>query len=469
MFAALEDYRSGDVPWRSGRTWAYVYDAGDQVGAVTKDAFGMYLTENGLDPTAFPSLLRLENEVIAMLAAHLGGDADTVGSFTSGGTESIILAVKSARDRARALRPEIGRPELIVPHTAHAAFQKACHYLDVVPISVPVGADFRADPEAIRAAVTPNTVLIVASAVSYAHGVLDPIAEIAAVARDHDLLFHVDGCIGAFLLPYFRRLGRDVPAFDLSVPGVTSISCDLHKYGFAPKGASVLLYRNRSIRRHQVYACANWSGYAVVNGTVQSAKSGGPLAAAWAALSYIGDEGYLDLARQMLSSTEAVLAGIEARPDLRVLGEPDTNLVAVASDTVDVFHIADEMKQRGWYIQPQLCFATSPRNFHLSINPKAAGWIDEFFADLDASIEAARALPSGHLRALVTQAFADGAGDGLDPEMFQQMLAMVGIDGVTLPERMAPINEVLDAMPTSVREELLRDFMNDLYVPPSDS
>ena len=222
LLAKLETYRADDVDWRSGRTWAYVYDPGKEAEDVIKRAYMMYLTENALDPTAFPSALRLENELVAMARSHLHGDEAVVGNFTSGGTESIMLAVKTARDYARARHPQITAPEIVLPLTAHAAFQKAAHYLGLTPVLVPVDpTSFKADVAATRRALTPNTILLVGSAVSYAHGVVDPIRELGQLALEHDLLLHVDACMGGFLLPYFQRLGAAVPDFDFQVPGVT--------------------------------------------------------------------------------------------------------------------------------------------------------------------------------------------------------------------------------------------------------
>lgn len=464
VLATLVQYRQGDMPWRDGRTWAYVYDPGREAEAVIKEAFTMYLTENGLDPTVFPSVVRLENDILAMAAAHLGGDRNVVGSFTSGGTESIILAVKAARDHARATRPSLREPELVLPATGHAAFQKAAHYLGVKAVVVAVDPQhFTADVDAMRAAITANTILLVASAVSYAHGVVDPIGAIGALALEKDLLFHVDACMGGFLLPYFRRLGAEVPDFDFSVPGVTSISMDLHKYAFAAKGASTILYRNAELRQYQMYACSNWTGYTVINPTVQSSKSAGPLAAAWAVLNFLGDDGYLEIARQVLQATQRIVAAIEASPDLRVLGRPHMNLVAFASDSVDVFHIADEMKLRGWYIQPQLSFQSSKENIHLSINPASVRWVEPFLADLAACVERAKDLPSGGLGARIGEALGGLDADTLDGRMFTDLLKMAGVDGTALPERMAEINEVLNALPVPLREQLLVAYLNDLY------
>jgi len=467
VFRQLEAFRANDMPWRDGRTWAYVYDPGREAEEVIKQAFVMYLTENALDPTVFPSTLQLENELVAMAAVHLKGDENVVGNFTSGGTESIILAVKTARDRARALRPEIREPELLLPSTGHAAFQKACHYLDVRPVVVPVDPKtFKADPDAMRAAVTMNTILMVGSAVSYAHGVVDPIRALGEIALEKGLLLHVDGCMGGFLLPYFRRLGAPVPEFEFDVPGVTSISMDFHKYAFAAKGASVILHRSKELRKYQIYACSNWTGYTIINPTVQSTKSGGPLAAAWAALHFIGDDGYLEIARSVLDSTKRIAAGVKQIPGLRLLGEPEMNLVAFTSDEVSVFHVIDEMKLRGWYIQPQLGFDSSKENIHLSINPASARWVDALLADLRQCVEKARSMPSGELAAKLGPLLKTLDPKTLSDEQLHGMLAMAGAGGSALPSRMAEVNEVMNALPPPLREKLLVTYLNELYRQP---
>ena len=463
IFERMEAYRAGDMNWRDGRTWAYIYDPGPEAEEVIKQAYMMFLTENALDPTVFPSALRFENELVAMATAHLNGDDEVVGNFTSGGTESIILAVKTARDYFRARRPEIREPEIILPVTAHAAFQKAAHYLCLKPVLVPVDPEtFKADPEAVRQAITPNSILLVGSAVSYAHGVVDPIRELGQIALEHGLLLHVDACMGGFLLPYFRRLGAPVPDFDFSVPGVTSISMDLHKYAFAAKGASVVLYRNKELRKYQIYTCAQWTGYTVVNPTVQSSKSAGPLAAAWAVLHFIGDDGYLEIARQVMDAARRIADAIDEMEDLRLLGRPEMNLVAFTSDTVSVFHIIDEMKARAWYVQPQLDFRGSKENIHLSINPASVKWVDALLADLRVCVEKAKMMPSGELTSAVRDAFSSIDPASLTEESFSQMLGLAGIQGGSLPERMAGINEILNALPAQLREKLVTEFMNEL-------
>ena len=463
LFEKMQAYRADDMNWRDGRVWAYVYDPGREAEEVIKQAYMMFLSENALDPTVFPSVLRFENELVAMAASHLNGDDEVVGNFTSGGTESIMLAVKTARDYSRAVRPEVREPELVLPVTGHAAFQKAGHYLDVKPVLVPVDPEtFKADVDAVRRAITPNTILLVGSAVSYAHGVVDPIRELGQLALEHNLLLHVDACMGGFLLPYFRRLGAPVPDFDFSVPGVTSISMDFHKYAFAAKGASTVLYRNKELRKYQIYTCAQWTGYSVINPTVQSTKSAGPLAAAWAVLNFIGDDGYLEIARQVLEATRTIADAIDRMDDVRLLGRPEMNLVAFTSDTASVFHIIDEMKARGWYVQPQLEFGGSKENIHLSINPASVRWVDAMLVDLRDCVAKAKTMKSGHLAAAVREAFASVDPADLTQESFSGMLSMAGIQGYKVPERMAEINEILNALPAGLREKLLTEFMNEL-------
>jgi len=466
IFRQLREYRRDDTETRGGRAWGFVYDSGlAEADAVVEEAFVEFLKLNALDPTAFPSLLRLENEVVAMCIAHLQGPPEAVGNFTSGGTESCMLAVKSARDRARALRPEIERPEVILPITAHPAFHKACHYLGLT--TVPTAVDpvtFRADPADVARAVTPNTIMIVASAVSYPHGVMDPITEIAEVARAHEVWLHVDGCIGGFLLPYYRRLGRSVPDFDFSVPGVCSMSMDLHKYAYCPKGASVVLYRDKSLRKYQLFSFGSWPGYPMLNATIQSTKAGGPVAAAWTALHFIGDEGYLELARQTLEATERLKKGLEAIPGLRLLGDTDTSLIAFASDDVDVFFIADEMKRRGWLVPPQPSYGPSPASLHLLVYAASLPHVNEMLADLEkAVVEAAGRAPA--LDPALREMLA-----GLDPasltdEIIGQMMTAAGLEWNSVGDNMAEVNSILDSLPGPLRETLLTVGGNELFTP----
>lgn len=460
----LRALRSVDLPTHGGRTLAYVYDSGlaglDELAA---GAHALASSANGLDPTAFPSLLRMENDIVAAAASLSGGDESTVGSVTSGGTESCMLAVHAAR----AARPDVERPRIVVASTAHAAFHKAAHYFGVEVVTVPVTPSFAADAAAMVDAVDDRTVLVVVSAPSYAHGVIDPVEPVAAAALERGVRCHVDACIGGWVLPYFRALGEDVPPFDLSVPGVTSLSVDLHKYAYCPKGTSVLLHANASLRRSQFFASAAWPGYTMLNSTLQSTRSGGPIAAAWAVLNHIGDAGYRALASRVLSAVRILRSGIASIDGLRVQGEPRSTLLSVvaATDDFDVFTVADEMTERGWYLQPQFGFESSEPNLHLTVTAANEGAEDVLLADLSAAVEAARRAGPVAVAPEVRTAVADLNPADLTPETFGALLAMAGLTKIEAPRRMAEVNVLLAAASPALRERLLVEFLSVLYTP----
>ncbi len=484
----LEQLRAGDLPVHGGRTLAYVYDAGlPELDALARDAVAAYAGANGLDPTAFPSLLTMENELVGFACDLVDAPASTVGTVTSGGTESCMLAVQAARDG----RPDVARPNVVLPTTGHAAFRKAAHYFGVELRSVPVRDDFRADPAAMAAAIDEDTVLVVVSAPSYAHGVVDPVAEIAAAAAAHGVRCHVDACIGGWVLPYAGRLGRAVPPWTFAVDGVTSISVDTHKYAYAPKGTSLLLHRTPELRRPQFFSSADWPGYTMLNSTMQSTKSGGPLAGAWTVVQSLGDEGYLDLARQAFEATDAIVAGVAALDGLEVLAAPDSTLVTVVTDeTCDPFTVADEMKLRGWYLQPQLAYAGSPANLHLTVSAATLAHLDELLASLREAVAAAVAAGPvavdpgvvAFIEALDPAALSDDDFDGLlvasglvgapdegdRSDHHDPHLAPPGPASrveLALPERMAEVNAMLDVASPAMREALLVAFLDRLSRP----
>ena len=465
LMEMMETFKSRDLDWKSGRVFGFVYDPGRAAMEVSKRAYMAFLTENGLDFTSFPSLLKLENDLISMAAGHLGGDSEVVGNFSSGGTESIIMAVKAARDFAREHRPHIRHPELILPVTGHAAFHKAAHYLGIKLVAVGVNPDtFRADPARVEQAITENTILIVGSAPSYAHGVVDPIRELAAIAQKNGILCHVDACVGGFMLPYFRRLGAHVPDFDFTVPGVTSMSMDWHKYAYTAKGASMVLYRNRSLRKNQIFACAEWTGYSIVNTAVQSSKSGGPMAGAWATLHFIGDDGYLEIARNTWEATRQLVDGVAQIQGLRLMTRPDFCMFSFTSDEFSIFKLVDEMNGRGWYIQPQFAFAGSRENAHMSVGANNVGRIDAFLKDLEETVAVVRDQPAGDLAAVVQAELAKMDLNNLDDKEIEEMMALVGMEsGESLPAKMADLNEILNAVPPRLKERLLVLYVNNAF------
>ena len=378
VLSELESMKSGDTDWQSGRMFSLIYNAGEEIREITRKAFNIYFTENGLSPFAFPSLKKLETEVIAMTAALLGGDAETVGSFTCGGTESIFMAVKTARDWARAERPEAKAPEMIKASTGHPAWNKSSHYLGLKVIEVPVGDDLRADVGAMAEAVNENTIMMIGSAMTYPHGMVDPIAELGEIAAENNIWLHVDSCLGGLILPFVKKLGYDVPAFDFSVPGVTSMSADLHKYGFAAKGASTVLYRNSDYRAHQYFAFADFPGGVYATSTLTGARPGGPIAAAWAVMNYLGEEGYLEMAKATMETTTKLMDGVNAIPKLKVLGNPHATVFAIAGDDINVYALSDALKERGWILEKQHL----PACLHMTVSPFHADLADPFLADL---------------------------------------------------------------------------------------
>ena len=463
--AHLQGLQARDLPSHGGRTLAYVYDSGlAEADVIGREALSMFADSNGLDPTAFPSLLAMENDVVAMAGGLVDAPAGYVGSVTSGGTESVLLAVLAARDGAGAA---YSTASMVLPTTAHAAFHKAAHYFGVEPILVDVEpTTFRANPDAMAAAIRDDTVLVVGSAPSYAHGVIDPIAELGALAAERGIRCHVDACIGGWVLPHLDG----VAPWSFTVPGVTSISVDLHKYAYTPKGVSVLLHRDSSLRRGHFFAAANWPGYTMLNSTMQSTKSGGPLAAAWAVTRAIGIEGYAALARTARDATLAIAEGADGIPSLRVVVEPDSTLLAVATDeSCDVFTIADEMLARGWYVQPQMSFRGMPPTLHLTLSAATAPSVPEFLKALGESVEAARAAGPAAVDPGLAQAAAALDPKSLSDNDFNGLLTLAGLasaDGsLALPERMAPINALLDVAPPALREGMLLAFLDQLSRP----
>ncbi|WP_377645239.1 pyridoxal phosphate-dependent decarboxylase family protein [Oryzobacter terrae] len=462
--ATLEALRATDLPVHGGRTLAYVYDSGlADADALGLEALAMFAGANGLDPTAFPSLLRMENDLVASAGRLLDAPEGFVGSATSGGTESILLAVLAAREGA----PHVASPSMVLPTSAHAAFLKAAKYLGVRPVLVDVDpTTLRADPAATAAAIDESTILVVASAPSYAHGVVDPVAELAALAAERGVRCHVDACIGGWVLPH---LGHPAP-WTFAVEGVTSISVDLHKYAYTSKGVSLLLHRSAELRRGHLFASADWPGYTMLNATMQSTRSGGPLAAAWAVTRTIGEAGYVRLATEAREATVAIARGVAAVDGLDVLVEPDSTLLAlVADETCDVFTIADEMLARGWFTQPQMAFRDVPPTLHLTLSAATAPSVPEFLQALVDATAAARAAGPVAVDPALAGFVAAIDPATLDEAGFAGLLSAAGLAGddgsLSLPERMAPVNALLDACPPALREALLLGVLDRLSRP----
>jgi glutamate/tyrosine decarboxylase-like PLP-dependent enzyme len=385
-----------NAKWKDGRVSGTFYHAGDEHRSFLNKVFSLFSHENTIQFDLCPSMFKMESEIIAMTAGMLNGDAVTAhnpgdrvcGTLTSGGTESILMAMKAYRDWARSEKG-IETPEIVMPHTAHPAFDKADQYFGIKMVHVPVSApDFRVDPAAVEARINSNTAAIVGSAGNYPYGLIDPLEKLSDLALKHNVGMHVDGCLGGFILPWIEKLGYAIPPFDFRLPGVTSMSADTHKYGFALKGTSVVLYRSNNLRRHQYFNVPDWPGGLYASPTAAGSRSGGLTAATWASMIYLGEEGYLKAARSIMAVADKIKQGLEEIPELTLIGEP-TFVISFRSEAVDVYHINDFMKTKGWrfnvlQLPPALHFCvTMPQT-------AAAGVADRFLDDLKAGVAYAR-------------------------------------------------------------------------------
>lgn len=388
----IQLYQKEEPRWRNGRVSGAVYH-GDQ-GHIDfqNKVYSIQSQANPLHMDVWPSTTKFEAEIVSMTAHMLGSDKtddEIVGTVSSGGTESILLAMKTYRDWARATK-NITEPEMVIPSTAHVAFEKASQYFGIKLIRVPVGSDFRADVTAMEAAITPNTIVMVGSAPPFPHGIVDPIEDLSEIARKHGIGFHTDACLGGFLLPWAEKLGYPVPKFDFRLKGVTSMSCDTHKYGYAAKGTSVVLYRGRELRHFQYYISTDWCGGLYLSPTLTGSRPGGLSAAAWAALVSMGEKGYLEAARRILATAEKIKEGIRSIPELFVIGDP-LFVIAFGSNELDIYAISDVMSKKGWNLNG----LQNPPAVHIAttIRHTQAGVAEQFLSDLKDAVEYVKAHP----------------------------------------------------------------------------
>jgi sphinganine-1-phosphate aldolase len=417
----LKELKDSETAAEDGKAFAYTYTTSTDMSALSEalrtayatfsekselddsqqhkelldKVWELFMHTNALNPMMYPSLRKFENEVVSMTAWMVHGDTQVAGSVTSGGTESVLMAVKTYRDRARKLRPHITKPNMIVADTIHPAFEKASHYFDVEIIHVKMTSDYRMDVEATRRAINGNTILIVGSACQYCHGVVDPIVQLSELALSKGLPLHVDACFGGFMLPWVEKLGHKVPLWDFRVPGVTSISADVHKYGYSSKGASIILYRNAELRSYQYFSYALWPGGLFGSPSMAGSRPGGMLAAAWTAMVTMGQDGYLKQAEGILNTTQKLVRGItESIPELKILTVPDMTAVSIVSSNsfkVNILAVAECMERiGGWKMERQQL----PDSLHFSVLPQHARVIDKFLNDLRQAVAEVVADPS---------------------------------------------------------------------------
>lgn len=363
VLAALRAAKASDVDWRAGRTNLYVQFGGDDVLEVSRRAADLYFSENAHGTAAFPSVQQLQADVVAWMLELVGAGPMGDGCLTASGSESILLALRTARDWARARRPDLSVPRIVVPRSAHPAFDKAAGFLGLEVVRVPVRADYRADVAAMAAAICPRTILVAGSAPQFGHGVVDPIADIAALAVRHNLWMHVDACIGAMIAPFVRAAGGAVPAFDFHIDGVRSISADLHKYGFAAKGVSAVLFRHRCWRPAYTFEFDDWPIGSYASSGLAGTRPAAPIASAWAVMRYLGRDGYTRIAREILGATRRLLDGLASIEGVEPLCEPDLPIVAWRTPGLPVREVAAALTRRRWFVRTML----RPEAVHLGM------------------------------------------------------------------------------------------------------
>jgi sphinganine-1-phosphate aldolase len=404
VFEEMHRLRERDVDWRDARTFGLIYPTTEEIDAFVDEVALLTLHENALNPFAFPSLKDMQRDVVRMAAALLNGDGDVGGAMTSGGTESIFMAVKTARDKARAERNQ-RTGNVVVPFTAHPAFHKSCHLLDLEWRQLPHTEDLRADPGAMADAIDDQTLLCVGSAPAYPYGMIDDIPTMAATAAERGVLFHVDACVGGYLLPFVERNGVALPEWDFRVPGVTSISADLHKFGYCVKGASTILQRPKSNLAHQVYQFDQWAGGIYGTMAFQGTKAASPIAISWALLHHLGLDGYTTLMADALSATATVREAVAGIDGVHVWGEPDATVMALGSHDHDIFAIGDVLAERGWMFDRQ----HHPDSLHLMVSPGHRRVAERFVDDLRFAV--ANAKDHSQTRATYGDDVSDEAGE----------------------------------------------------------
>jgi glutamate/tyrosine decarboxylase-like PLP-dependent enzyme len=378
--------------WKEGYVSGAVYNGDPDFIDFLDQVYAIHSQANPLHTDVWPSSTKFEAEIVAMTAEMLGA-SETVepicGTVSSGGTESILLAMKTYRDRARELRG-IRQPEMIVPVTAHTAFDKSAQYFGIKIIRIPVGSDFRADVEAASRSINHNTIALVGSAPSFPHGAIDPIEQLSTLALQHRIGFHTDACLGGFVLPWARKLGYPVPPFDFRLPGVTSMSADTHKYGYAAKGTSVVLYRGLELRRFQYFTASDWPGGLYFSPTLAGSRPGSLSAVCWAAMVAMGEAGYLDATRRILETATAIKKGISGIPDLYLLGDP-LWVLAFGSDTINMYQVMDHMRQKKWSLNP----LQKPIAVHIALTLRHTqpGVAEKFIHDLQEAVAYVRTNP----------------------------------------------------------------------------
>jgi len=478
----LKEYSVDDADPYSGKLFTIAFESGiEELRDVAFEAIKMFAFKNMLDFTEFPSAIRMEKDIIDIAKSLMHGDEEVAGTFTFGGTESVFLAVKAARDRFLLSKGVITIPEIVMPVTGHPCYDKAAEYMGLKVKRVRVDEKgLTADVDAINEAITENTAMIVGSTPNWPFGTVDPIKDLAEIAVDKNVWLHVDACVGGFVLPFMKKLGAEIPDFDFRIEGVSSISLDPHKYAYAPIGASVVLFRKKFYKMFSQYANIRWPGYPIVNPAVLSSRSEALLAAAWAVLHFLGEEGYMELARKLMSARSKIMKGLE-EIGYKIMGDP-TVIVAFTSEDVNLFRLCDEMAKRGWLFLPQkgITNMNIPPSVHLTITPIHDKVADLMTSDLRSCTEAVKRMPPSEAEGLL-DIFGTIFGMLVPGEMDlatlgkilselertvsvygERILKTLGIEK-GFPKEMALIYELLATLPPEIAELLANYVVIEVF------
>ncbi len=477
----LGEYAKLDADPYSGKLFTIAFESGaEDTRNLSHQAFTMFMDKNFLDFTEFRGPVKLEKEVIDIAKSLMKADEKAVGTFTFGGTESVFLAVKAARDQFF-IKKGFQIPEIVMPVTGHPCYEKAAEYMGMNLIRVPINVEtMEGDPEAIRGAVTENTAMIVGSVPNWPFGTLDPIEEFAQVAVENDVWFHVDACVGGFILPLLRKLGEPIPVFDFTIPGVSSISMDPHKFAYTSIGASIVLFRKSFSKMLSQYVNLRWPGYPIVNPGVLSTRSAGPIAATWAALHYLGEEGYLNLARRLLHTRNQIADGL-TKMGFSIVGRPRSPIIAFTSEDINLYTLSDALLKKGWHVNPQRGIAdlNIPRSIHLTITPIHDQMAEQFLKDLKETKAEVEKMPPAEIEGMARgfgMIMGMTAGE-MDYEAMRQIMGKVeknlelygpellkafGMEK-ELPREMAMLNELFDSIPPEVMELLVNYVVIEVF------
>lgn len=448
VLRALDELRAGDVQWRRGRALSLVYHGGENVSALCQEAYASYFSEDGHNIGAFPSLRRLEAELLSMIGQLLGGDDEVTGTTTSGVAENALLVIKAARAWAKENHPKITRPEVILPQSAHPSYIHAAELLGVKPVVVALDRrELDADMKEVTQALSERTILLLGSAPSHPHGIIDPIDELARIAEKRGLLCHVDASLGAFVLPFLRQLNEPIPPFDFALKGVSSIAADLHAYGYGPLGAAALLYRTPKLRRHQFFANTEWPGGLYASPSLSDARPGAAIAASWAVMSYLGAEGYRAIAKELMDTTHELQRGIASIEGLRVVGHPQMSVMAVTSKRHDIFELGDHLAGRGWHIERQHL----PPSLHITVTRSLTDHVAELVEDLREAAEATTQEPTDRLLGRTRHLLVGAAARVLPKKLVSRVTTMatkrLGVGKEEMPTAAASLHGILTSFP----------------------